>query len=90
LKSPDLIPLDFFLWGWMKSKVYKEEVNARDELVTHFMNAALIKQDRQDNLRRATRTIVKRLKRALKLMVGFFNTYFELLQFIEIIYITNK
>jgi hypothetical protein len=23
-------------------------------------------------------------------MVGFFNTYFELLQFIEIIYITNK
>jgi len=23
-------------------------------------------------------------------MVGFWNTYFELLQFIEIIYITNK
>jgi len=23
-------------------------------------------------------------------MVGFFNTYFELLQFIEIIYITNR
>jgi hypothetical protein len=23
-------------------------------------------------------------------MVGFFNTYFELLQFIEIIYVTNK
>jgi len=23
-------------------------------------------------------------------MVGFFNTYFELLQFIEIVYVTNK
>jgi len=30
------------------------------------------------------------LKSALKSMVGFLNTYFELLQFIEIIYITNK
>jgi hypothetical protein len=26
-----LIPLDFCLWGWMKSEVYKEKVNARDE-----------------------------------------------------------
>jgi len=30
------------------------------------------------------------LKIALKSMVGFLNTYFELLQFIDIIYITNK
>jgi len=30
------------------------------------------------------------LKNALKSMVRFLNTYFELLQFIEIIYITNK
>ena len=32
----------------------------------------------------------RELKRALKSMVGLFNTYFELLQFIEIIYMTNK
>jgi hypothetical protein len=30
------------------------------------------------------------LKSALKSMVGFLDTYFELLQFIEIIYIANK
>ena len=30
------------------------------------------------------------LKSALKSMVGFLNTYFELLHFTEIIYITNK
>jgi hypothetical protein len=30
------------------------------------------------------------MKSALKSMVGFSNTYFELLQFIEIIYIINK
>jgi hypothetical protein len=32
----------------------------------------------------------RELKSALKSMVGFLNTYFELLQFIEIISITNK
>jgi len=47
-------------------------------------NAALIKQERQDDLRRATRTIVKRAESTLKSMVGFLNTYFKLLQFIEI------
>jgi len=53
-------------------------------------SAALIKQERQDDLRGAKRTIAKRVENALKSMVGFLNTYFELLQFIEIIYITNK
>ena len=32
----------------------------------------------------------RELKSALKLTVGFLNTYFELLKFIEIIYVTNK
>ena len=49
---------DFCLWGWMKREVYKEKVNTRDELVARIMNTAvLIKQERQDDLRRATRTI---------------------------------
>jgi len=82
---------DFCLRGWMKSEVYKEKVNTRDDLVARIMNsAALIKQERQDDLRRATRTIAKRVEKYIKSMVGFLNTYFELLQFIEIIYIINK
>ena len=57
----DLTPLDFCLWGWTKSEVYKEKVNTRDELVARIMNsAALIKHERQDDLRGATRTIAKR------------------------------
>jgi len=46
---------DFCLWGWMKIKVYKEKVNTKDELVARIINsAALIKQERQDDLTRAT------------------------------------
>ena len=68
----------------MKSEFYQEKVKKREELVYRIMNnAALIKQEGQDDLRRE-------MKSALKSMVGFLNTYFELLQFIEIIYITNK
>ena len=59
--------LDFCLWGWMKSEVYKEKVNTRDELVARIMNiAAPIKQERQDDLRRATRTIAKRVEKCIE------------------------
>jgi len=65
---------DFCLWGWMKSEVYKEEVNTRDELVAGIMNsAALIKQERQDDLRRATRTVAKRVEKCVEVDGGIFD-----------------
>jgi hypothetical protein len=65
---------DFFcLWGWMKSEVYKENVNTRDELVARIMiSAALLKQERQDNLRRATRTIAKGVEKCIEVDGGIF------------------
>ena len=58
----------------MKSEVYKEKVNTRDELVTHIMNsAAFIKQERQYYLRRAaTRTIAKRVEKCIQVDSGIF------------------
>jgi len=65
--------LDFCLWGWMKSKVYKEKVNTREESVARIMNsAALIKQEHQDNLRRATRTVAKRVEKCIEVDGGIF------------------
>ena len=79
---------DFCLWGWMKSEVYKEKVNTRDELVARIMNsAAVVKQERQDDLRRATRTVAKRVEKCIEVDGGIFEHLFELSQFIEIIYI---
>jgi len=63
--------LDYCLWGWMKSEVYKEEVNTRDELVARIMNsAALIKQERQDDLKRTTRTVAKRVEKCIEVDGG--------------------
>jgi hypothetical protein len=51
----------------MKSEVYKEKVNTRDELVARIMNsAALIKQERQDDLMRAARTVAKRVQKCIE------------------------
>ena len=63
----------FCLWEWMKSEVCKEKINTRDKLVARVMNsAALIKQERQDDLRRATRTIAKRVEKCTEVDGGIF------------------
>ena len=65
---------DFCLWGRMKREVYKEKVNTRDELVARSMNsAALIKQERQDDLRRATRTVAKSVEKCTEVDGGIFD-----------------
>jgi len=57
----------------MKSEVYKEKVNTRDKLVTCIMNsAALIKQERQDDLRWAIYTIAKRFENCIEVNGGIF------------------
>jgi hypothetical protein len=64
---------NFCLWGWMKSNVDKEKVNTRDKLVTRIMtSAALMKQEHQDDLRRATRTIAKRVEKCSEADGGIF------------------
>jgi len=74
----------------MKSEVYKEKVNTRDKLVARIMNSTALTKNAKMTSRELHVVLARGLKSALKLMVGFLNTYFELLQFTEIIYITNK
>jgi hypothetical protein len=72
-RSPEFSPLVFCLWGWMKSETYKEKVNIRDELVCRIMkSAALLKQERQDDLKGAKRTVVKRVEKCTEFDGGIF------------------
>ena len=63
-RSPDLTPCDFFLWGWLKDKVYESlpipnlaalEVVIRDNLrnipITHCQNSCLSVAKRMDVLK---------------------------------------
>jgi hypothetical protein len=57
----------------MKCEVYIEEVNTRDELVARIMNsAAIIKQERQEDLGTAIRTVAKRVEMCIEIDGGIF------------------
>ena len=57
----------------MKSEFYEEKANTRDELVARITNsAAIIKQERQDDFRRAPRTIAKRDEKWIEVEGGIF------------------
>jgi hypothetical protein len=57
----------------MKSEVYKEKLNTRDELVARIMNsAALIKQELPEDPRSAALTIAKRVEKCIEVDGGIF------------------
>jgi len=57
----------FFFVGTDEKRSLQGKGNTRDEMVACIMNsAALLKQGRQDDLRRATLTIVKRVEMCIE------------------------
>jgi len=39
-KSPDLTPMDFFLWGHIKALIYMLPVDSEEDLIAHIVEAA--------------------------------------------------
>jgi uncharacterized protein YpuA (DUF1002 family) len=63
----------FLSVGMDENEVYKEKVNTKEELVARIMNsAAFIKQERQDELRIATRNIAKRAEKCFEVDGGIY------------------
>jgi hypothetical protein len=58
-RSPDLTPLDFFLWGHIKNNVYKSPIQDLDELKMRICDE--IKKISQDTLCNVFSNIVKRM-----------------------------
>lgn len=52
-RSPDLTPCDFFLWGYMKSLVFKTPVNTREEMIVRIEQAAATIRGKPISLLRA-------------------------------------
>jgi hypothetical protein len=71
-ESPDLSPSDFYMWGWMKSEVYKRKLNETDELLERILNAALHKKKREDQLRRTTRHLHTKVAKGTDIDGGIF------------------
>jgi hypothetical protein len=70
-RSPDLYPMDYGLWGWIKSQVYEIKVNARTELLARILDAAAcIKERHEQHV-----IFANQLQSALRLKVEFSKTY---------------
>jgi hypothetical protein len=72
-ESPDLTPLYFCLWRYMKSEAYKRKVDTRDGLPVRSLDAAArIKKKREDQLRRTTRGLHMRIAKCTEVGGGIF------------------
>jgi len=71
-ESPDLTPLDFCLWGWMNSEVYKWKEDTRGEMLARVLDVAARVKQREDTPTSNVRSS------HMRLTVGVANSYCEL------------
>ena len=57
-RSPDLTPLDYYLWGHMKTLVYETKVNSKAELRPRIFAAAEHIRNHPDNITSATQSLL--------------------------------
>jgi hypothetical protein len=69
-EAPDQTPLDFCLWGRMKSEVYKRNVDTPDELLARILDAAACIKKREDQLRRTTSDLCTRVAKCTEVDGG--------------------
>jgi hypothetical protein len=69
-RSPDLTPLDFCLWGWLKGEVYSTKVDTRADLVARINSACVRIKGRRHELRRATLSNLQRVHKCIEVGGG--------------------
>lgn len=69
-RSPDLTPLDYFLWGHIKEYVYKEEINTREELEGKIIEA--IATITQEMITKTTNSLLRRAQLCIECNGGHF------------------
>lgn len=67
-RSPDLTPCDFFLWGHMKAKVYREEFESPTQLRASIVNE--FREIDQEHIRNACLSLRRRLEDCIRLNGG--------------------
>ena len=67
------LELEFCLWGWMNSDVYKRMVETQtNELLPRILDAAACIKEREDQLRRTTRDSRTRIATCTEVNGGIF------------------
>ena len=90
-RSPDLTPLDFFFWGWLKDAIYRDgPIGSIPELKARIVQCCNAVP--QEFLGRACRSVKKRCSKILEVNGGHIENYLWFISaefwFICVIFIT--
>lgn len=69
-RSPDLTPLDFFLWGHIKTIVYRTSVDSEEELQERILEA--MTSVTPEMLAKARQNLIRRAKMCVRMEGGHF------------------
>jgi hypothetical protein len=64
-RSPDLTPLDYYLWGHMKTLVYETKVNTRAALRDRIFGAAQYIRNHPQNIASSTQSLLMRAENCI-------------------------
>jgi len=71
-RSPDLTPLDYYLWGHMKTLVYETKVDSRPALRNRIFAAVDHIRNHPDNSASATQSLFNRAEKCIAAGGGHF------------------
>ena len=77
-RSPDLNPLHYHVWGYMKAMVYAHKVNTTEELLQRILSAARSLYNAV-LLRRVTSSLATRVRKCIQTDGGHFEQFALLL-----------
>jgi len=75
LSLPDLTPLDYYLWGHMKTLVYETKVESRAALRDRIFAAAEHIRNHPDNVASATQSLLRRAEKCVATGGGHFEQF---------------
>jgi hypothetical protein len=78
LESPGLFELNFCLWGWIKSEIYRGNVDAREELLADILDAAAMRIKERVGQLKQNKIFAHELQNTLRLTMGLPNICFGL------------
>lgn len=74
-RSPDLTPLDFYVWGTLKTKVYSAPIPDREELTNRIRLCCQELSDDRAELRRTLESVRHRARLCVRQRGGNFEQY---------------
>jgi hypothetical protein len=90
-RSPHLNSCDYYVWGYMKAKVYRTRVENQEELLERIMVAAEEIRQNPEELARVSASLRRRVEACIRLakMEATLNIRFDFFLFISFLLIFN-